>query len=70
MDNLNDDDPDLPKEFDSREQWPECADVISHIRDQGGCSNSWAVATASGNVDLCVCFEFISFFVNHLSNSI
>ena len=54
----------LPKEFDSRKQWPECAEVISHIRDQGGCANSWAVAPVAGNVDLC--FEFILFFVNQL----
>ena len=46
-----DDSQKLPKEFDSRKQWPECTEVISHIRDQGSCGSCWAVASASGNVN-------------------
>lgn len=37
----------IPDEFDSRENWPECKDVINHIRDQGPCGSCWAVAAAS-----------------------
>lgn len=30
----------LPETFDARENWPQCADVIGHIRDQGACGKS------------------------------
>lgn len=33
--------------FDARVQWPECADIINHIRDQGKCGCCWAVAVAA-----------------------
>jgi len=51
LNNFNFDIQSLPTEFDSRKQWPECADVISHIRDQGSCGSCWAVATASAITD-------------------
>ena len=59
---INVDSKKLPKEFDSRKHWPECTNVISHIRDQGSCGSCWAVASASGNVNLSV-FQFILFFI-------
>lgn len=31
---------DLPKEFDSRKQWPNCP-TIREIRDQGSCGSCW-----------------------------
>lgn len=34
---------DLPTEFDSRKQWPEC---IGAIRDQGQCGSCWAFAAS------------------------
>jgi len=37
----------LPKEFDSRTKWPECADVIGTIADQSACGSCWAVSSAS-----------------------
>jgi cathepsin B len=40
----NDDhDVDLPKEFDSRKQWPEC---VFQIRDQQHCGSCWAFSAA------------------------
>lgn len=33
---------DLPNEFDSRMQWPQCSSVINHIRDQSDCGSCWA----------------------------
>jgi len=41
----------LPIEFDSRKRWPECADVISHIRDQASCGSCWAVSVAGAVTD-------------------
>lgn len=35
----------LPSEFDSRQEWPECADVIGHVRDQSNCGSCWAHGT-------------------------
>jgi len=35
----------LPENFDSRTNWPECADVINHIRDQSNCGSCWAHGT-------------------------
>jgi len=36
---------DLPTNFDSRVQWPECNDVINHVRDQSNCGSCWAHGT-------------------------
>ncbi|KAI6223854.1 Cathepsin B-like cysteine protease 2 [Aphelenchoides besseyi] len=46
---------DLPASFDSRTNWPKCADVIGYIYDQSGCSNCWAVSAAAAMSDqICV----------------
>lgn len=31
----------LPKEFDARKHWPECASIIGHVYDQGTCGAWW-----------------------------
>lgn len=31
----------IPDSFDAREQWPDCEDIISEIRDQSNCLSSW-----------------------------
>jgi len=38
-------------EFDSRKQWPQCADIINIIRNQGQCGDCWAVASSSTFTD-------------------
>lgn len=35
------------KEFDSRNEWPECKNVINIIQDQSACGSCWAVSSAS-----------------------
>ncbi|KAL3106494.1 hypothetical protein niasHT_011871 [Heterodera trifolii] len=53
--NYETDDNDLPKEFDARKKWPECADIISTITDQGLCGCCWTVASASTLTDrICI----------------
>ncbi|KAL3096432.1 hypothetical protein niasHT_028668 [Heterodera trifolii] len=48
-------DNDLPRQFDAREKWPDCADIISTITDQGLCGCCWAVASASALTDrICI----------------
>ncbi|KHJ41855.1 papain family cysteine protease [Trichuris suis] len=37
----------LPEEFDARKQWPECASLISIIKQQAKCGSCWAIATSS-----------------------
>lgn len=32
----------IPSDFDVREQWPQCAEVSGHIRDQSACGSCWA----------------------------
>jgi len=41
----------LPDEFDARTEWPECANVIGHIRDQGACGSCWAHGAAEAITD-------------------
>lgn len=36
----------FPTEMDARTKWPECANVIGHIREQGMCGSCWAQAVA------------------------
>ncbi|KAF6217104.1 hypothetical protein GE061_001457 [Apolygus lucorum] len=44
----------IPAEFDSRKEWPNCP-TISHILDQSHCGSCWAVSIASTMSDrLCV----------------
>lgn len=38
-------DADIPEQFDAREAWPHCANIIGHIRDQSKCGSCWAFAT-------------------------
>lgn len=38
-------DDDIPAEFDAREAFPECAEVIGRIRDQSDCGSCWAFAS-------------------------
>jgi len=45
----------LPAEFDSAENWPQCADVINDIRDQSNCGCCWAFGAAEAASDrLCI----------------
>ncbi|XP_030761778.1 uncharacterized protein LOC115886666 [Sitophilus oryzae] len=53
--NVHDDSDDVPESFDSREAWPECADVIGLIRDQSRCGACWAFAAAEAMSDrICI----------------
>uniref|UniRef100_A0A3Q2PZJ3 Cathepsin B n=1 Tax=Fundulus heteroclitus TaxID=8078 RepID=A0A3Q2PZJ3_FUNHE len=44
----------LPKQFDAREQWPECP-TLKEIRDQGSCGSCWAFGAAEAISDrICI----------------
>ncbi|TKS69943.1 Cathepsin B [Collichthys lucidus] len=43
-------DMELPDEFDSREQWPNCP-TLKEIRDQGSCGSCWAFGAAEAISD-------------------
>ena len=46
---------DLPADFDSETNWPDCAKVIGDIRDQSMCGCCWAFGAASAASDrLCI----------------
>eukprot|EP00466_Bigelowiella_natans_P012141 jgi/Bigna1/52333/estExt_Genewise1Plus.C_70098 len=46
---------DIPTEFDSETNWPECAKVIGDIRDQSNCGCCWAFGAAEAASDrLCI----------------
>jgi cathepsin B len=32
----------IPESFDVRTQWPECASLVGHVRDQSSCGSCWA----------------------------
>uniref|UniRef100_A0A668W373 Cathepsin B n=1 Tax=Oreochromis aureus TaxID=47969 RepID=A0A668W373_OREAU len=40
----------LPKEFDARQQWPNCP-TLKEIRDQGSCGSCWAFGAAEAISD-------------------
>merc|ERR1719413_1736 len=44
----------IPSAFDSRTQWPACADVVGKIHNQGTCGSCWAFGTLSA-VDSRLC---------------
>jgi cathepsin B len=45
----------VPESFDAAEHWPECAKVISDIRDQSACGCCWAFGAAEAASDrLCI----------------
>ena len=33
---------DIPESFDGRTNWPQCANIIGHVRDQSSCGSCWA----------------------------
>ncbi len=41
---------DLPDEFDSRENWPNCP-TLKEIRDQGNCGSCWAISAVAAMSD-------------------
>ena len=41
---------DIPDEFDSRVQWPNCP-TIQEIRDQGNCGSCWAISAVEAMSD-------------------
>nr|AGN52668.1 cathepsin B [Channa striata] len=45
----------LPKQFDAREQWPNCP-TLKEIRDQGSCGSCWAFGAAEAISDR-VCIQ-------------
>ncbi|XP_063904117.1 cathepsin B-like cysteine proteinase 4 isoform X1 [Zophobas morio] len=45
----------LPSSFDARSIWPQCADIIGNILNQGHCGSCWAFATTEVMSDrLCI----------------
>ena len=41
---------DIPENFDSRLQWPNCP-TLSEIRDQGNCGSCWAISAVEAMSD-------------------
>merc|ERR1712003_582003 len=45
----------IPENFDSAENWPQCAKIIGDIRDQSNCGCCWAFAGAEAASDrMCI----------------
>ena len=59
--NLND----LPENFDSREQWPNCP-TLKEVRDQGNCGSCWAISAVEAMSDR-ICIESNGAANAHLS---
>ncbi|XP_060862942.1 cathepsin B-like cysteine proteinase 3 [Metopolophium dirhodum] len=57
---------DIPREFDARQYFGSCANVIGDVKDQGNCASSWAVAVASTFTDR-LCIASNGQFTDHLS---
>ena len=52
---LHDPDATIPASFDSATNWPQCAKIISDIRDQSNCGCCWAFAGAEAASDrMCI----------------
>jgi len=48
-------DAEIPDHFDSAEQWPHCAKIITDIRDQSNCGCCWAFGAAEAASDrMCI----------------
>lgn len=46
---------DIPDDFDSEKNWPQCAKIIGDIRDQSNCGCCWAFAGAEAGSDrMCI----------------
>jgi cathepsin B len=52
---IHNEDDNIPESFDARDAWPECADIISLIRDQSRCGSCWAFAAVESMSDrICI----------------
>lgn len=49
----------LPTSFDVRTNWPQCANVTGHIRDQSSCGSCWAFgSTEAFNDRMCIAYNY------------